>query len=169
MTWLAAHWVALMSGWMVVHVIAQSVHAKDPDSKTAIGRLASFWSAVNPLDVVKAFKAFGSELTLPITVLCMALIGGLMTAACVKQAPPPETPTLDAARMAEHSAATALFACLATTGVADRLAGENSAQITVDEIRTCLKDAGDLITAAVRLHAAERAALATLADAGADR
>ena len=80
-----------------------------------------------------------------------------------KPAASPEPPPVDSARAAEKAAAEALTACIAGTGLMDKLRGENGAFITLDEIKTCGPDLLALGTAAVRLHQAETVATA---DAG---
>lgn len=162
MAFVQAHLMAILSIWTITHVILSAVSANVPPTST-LGKIAHVWTAINPLDVVKAFKAIGAELTVPlgpaVLVLCL-LAGGV--SAC-KPAVSPEPAPVEAARAAEKAAAAAFASCLAMTGLADKVQGQTGVQITIDEIKTCGPDLLALGTAAVRLHQAETVATA---DAG---
>lgn len=166
MAFVQAHLMAILSIWTVLHVIASSAAPQCPPT-TWYGKALHVWVALNPLDVVKAFKAIGAEMTVPLgpAVLVLCLIAGGVSAC--KPAVSPEPAPLAAARQAEHDAAAALGACVIATGLHDKLMGEGVVAVTLDEIKLCWPDLGILVSAAARLHAAEQVVLATVPDAGA--
>lgn len=161
MTFIQAHLMAILSIWTLVHVAASSVSANCPPN-TWYGKLAHVWCAINPLDVVKAFKAIGAELAVPLACICF----GVLTSC--KPAVLPEPEPLASARQAEHDASRALGACILATGVGDKLRGEGRIAIALDEIKLCWPDLGILVAAAAKLHAAEQAVIVSVPSGSGD-
>lgn len=94
LTFVQAHWLGLFTAWMFLNIFLSHVaEAVPPTSKLA--KALHVWVAINPMDLMKAIKAIGAEVTPPMGGAMLVLLGALALGSTGCGGAPAASPSVD--------------------------------------------------------------------------
>lgn len=73
MAWLQDHWLGVFTAWVALNTVLSPIAAKVPVTGF-FGKALHIFVAVSPMDLMKAIKTVGAELSVPLAMLCVAIL-----------------------------------------------------------------------------------------------